>query len=195
MPKRIKVFLSHNSLDKPQVEQFALRLGKESDIEPWLDRWNLIPGAPWQEEIEAAITACDCCVVFIGKGEGEPGFFSPWQHVEMRAFISRQVSERSRKFRVIPDLLPGAERNDRRGLPPFLVANMWVEFKRSIEEQAQWHSLLCGIRGQPPGPPAGSPSIVAECPYRGLEVFDVSHSAFFFGRAVESQWLVTDVRK
>ena len=47
-----KVFLSHNSADKPAVEALALRLRQETDIEPWLDKWNLIPGQPWQEELE-----------------------------------------------------------------------------------------------------------------------------------------------
>jgi hypothetical protein len=45
------VFLSHNSTDKPAVESLAHRLRAEG-IEPWLDKWNLIPGNPWQEEIE-----------------------------------------------------------------------------------------------------------------------------------------------
>jgi hypothetical protein len=50
-----KVFLSHNSADKPVVEELALRLRQETDVKPWLDKWNLIPGAPWQEELERAI--------------------------------------------------------------------------------------------------------------------------------------------
>jgi hypothetical protein len=39
---RYHVFLSHNSADKPAVEELARRLVKES-IQPWLDTWNLIP--------------------------------------------------------------------------------------------------------------------------------------------------------
>jgi len=41
------VFLSHNSADKSQVEELATRL-KEKGVESWLDKWNLIPGDPWQ---------------------------------------------------------------------------------------------------------------------------------------------------
>jgi len=44
---RYDVFLSHNSADKPAVEELARRLVKEG-IQPWLDKWNLIPGEPWQ---------------------------------------------------------------------------------------------------------------------------------------------------
>jgi hypothetical protein len=52
MPK-FDVFLSHNSADKPAVEELARRLVREG-IQPWLDTWNLIPGEPWQEAIKVA---------------------------------------------------------------------------------------------------------------------------------------------
>ena len=48
------VFLSHNSRDKPLVEELARRL-LNMGVTPWLDIWNLIPGEPWQEAIEAAL--------------------------------------------------------------------------------------------------------------------------------------------
>jgi hypothetical protein len=40
---RFHVFLSHASADKLAVEEIARRLQAEG-IEPWLDKWNLIPG-------------------------------------------------------------------------------------------------------------------------------------------------------
>ena len=43
------VFLSHNSRDKPAVEELAYAL-LDHGIRPWLDKWNLIPGRPWQTE-------------------------------------------------------------------------------------------------------------------------------------------------
>ena len=51
---RYDVFLSHNSADKPAVEELARRLVK-AGLQPWLDTWNLIPGEPWQEAIEEAL--------------------------------------------------------------------------------------------------------------------------------------------
>src|SRR5207249_4073249 len=62
-----RVFLSHSSADKPAVEEIARAL-KRRRIEPWLDKWNLIPGDPWQEAIEEALASCDACAVFIGPG-------------------------------------------------------------------------------------------------------------------------------
>jgi hypothetical protein len=48
------VFLSHSSTDKPAVEELARRLAKEG-IQAWLDKWHLIPGNPWQPDIEKAL--------------------------------------------------------------------------------------------------------------------------------------------
>jgi hypothetical protein len=47
-------FLSHNSADKPAVEELARRFAKEG-IQAWLDKWHLIPGDPWQPAIEKAL--------------------------------------------------------------------------------------------------------------------------------------------
>ena len=65
--------------DKPAVEELARRLAKEG-ILAWLDKWNLIPGAPWQPAIEKALAECETCAVFMG-----PNGFGPWQNEEIRA--------------------------------------------------------------------------------------------------------------
>src|SRR5512142_3087166 len=182
------VFLSHNSADKPAVEELAVRLRREG-IEPWLDKWNLIPGDPCQPAMERALTDCATCAVFIG-----PGGLGPWQNEEMRAAIDRRVGERGDQFRVIPVLLPGTERPERGKLPLFLTATTWVEFRRSLDDEEVFRRLVCGIRGQEPGPGPGGGSFAGQCPYRGLEVFDVEHTPFFFGREALTEWLVVALR-
>jgi TIR domain len=117
------VFLSHSSADKPVVEELAYRLAKEG-IEAWLDKWNLIPGDPWQPAIEKALAESETCAVFLG-----PSRLGPWQNEEMRAAIDQRVRVRGKRFRVIPVLLPGAERTERSSLPTFLAATTWVEFR------------------------------------------------------------------
>ena len=77
------VFLSHNSQDKPQVEALARRLS-ERGLTPFLDKWCLVPGDPWQEAIEKALQASASCAVFIG-----PGDIRPWHKEEMRAALDR----------------------------------------------------------------------------------------------------------
>ena len=143
---RYHVFLSHSSVDKPAVEELANRLVREG-IEPWLDKWNLIPGEAWQPAIEEALADCGSCAVFIG-----PGGLGPWQHEEMRAAINRRVGESKGRFRVIPVLLPGMTRPERQKLPAFLTATTWVEFRTTLDDAEASRRLVCGIQGIPPGP-------------------------------------------
>lgn len=185
-PRRLAVFLSHNSHDKPIVESIARSID-QPDFEFWLDKWNLVPGTPWQPAIEDALTRCDACIVFVG-----PSGMGAWQHEEMRIAISRQVTQRG--CRVVPVLLPGAERGERTQLPAFLVANTWVEFRRSVDDKEHLRRLVCAIRGVPPGRAAETASQVEECPFRGLQQFDLSDSDNFYGREAETQWLLDALR-
>jgi hypothetical protein len=182
------VFLSHSSADKPAVEELARRLAKEG-IQAWLDKWNLIPGDPWQPALEKALADSETCAVFMG-----PSGFGPWQNEEMRTAIDRSVRDSGKRFRVIPVLLPGAERAERSSLPTFLVATTWVEFRDSLADQSAFHRLVCGIRGLEPGSGPGQAIYEGQCPYRGLRVFDVDDTAFFFGREALVQWLLNELR-
>ena len=49
------VFISYNKNDFKAAEIVAGRLRDEAFLEPFLDEWNLIPGDPRQEGIEAAL--------------------------------------------------------------------------------------------------------------------------------------------
>jgi hypothetical protein len=185
---KFHVFLSHSGVDKPAVEELAVRLRREG-IEPWLDEWNLVPGDPWQPALERALGDCSTCAVFIG-----PGGFSAWQNEEMRAAIDRRVQEGRGQFRVIPVLLPGVDRPERGKLPTFLLATAWVEFRRSLDDAEAFRRLICGILGKEPGAAPGGAAFEGACPYRGLEVFDVEHAPFFFGREALTEWLVNGLR-
>lgn len=185
---RFDVFLSHNTADKPAVEEIARRL-VDAGMLPWLDKWNLVPGTAWQPAIEAALDQCSACAVFIG-----PSGFSQWQNAEMRAAIDRRVSECRGEFRVIPVLLPGARREERSKLPPFLVSATWVEFSTTLDDETALYRLQCGIRGDEPGAGPGQQITVTGSPYRGLEHFDVEHQAYFFGREALVGWLVNALR-
>src|SRR5512135_3344408 len=185
---RYHVFLSYNSDDGPAVEELAVRL-RRAGIEPWLDEWNLIPGQECQPAMERALADSATCAVFIGpKGLG------PWQEEEMRAAIARRVGERGDRFRVIPVLLPGMERPERGKLPPFLTTTTWVEFRRALDDAEAFRRLVCGIRGEEPGLDPDKAPFAGVCPYRGLEVFDVAHTPFFFGREALTEWLVVALR-
>ena len=126
------VFLCHHSTDKPAVRQTAQRL-REHGVLPWLDEAELIPGRPWQEELERQISHIRAAAVFVG-----PNGVGPWQNQEMRAFLSEFID---RQCPVIPVLLPGAAAPE---LPIFLRRMTWVDLGKAngIER------LIWGITGR-----------------------------------------------
>src|SRR2546423_3375059 len=138
------VFLSHNSQDKPAVEALARRLEDEAKLKPWLDKWNLIPGAPWQEAIEHALDASRTCAVFIG-----PSGIGTWENEEMRSALDTRVTPTG--FRVVPVLLQGASMPERGKLPRFLSRLTWVDFRAGLDDGEAFRRLVAGIRGVAPG--------------------------------------------
>jgi len=140
------VFLSHHGGDKPQVEALAARLEDEEGLKPFLDKWHLIPGEPWQEALEEALDQSGSCAVFLG-----PSGFGGWHHEEMRAALDQRVADRARKFRVIPVLLPGATMPNRSKSPRFLSRLTWVDFRAGLDDQEAFQRLVAGIRRLPPG--------------------------------------------
>jgi hypothetical protein len=112
----------------------------------------------------------------------------------MRVAIARRVDQRGSGFRVIPVLLPGAERGDRSKLPSFLQVTTWVEFRTTLDDEHAFHLLIAGIRGVAPGFGPGAAEYQGVTPYRGLQVFDVGDWPFFFGREALTEWLVNTLR-
>ncbi len=153
----------------------------------WLDEWNLVPGDDFQPAIEKALASCSACVVFIG-----PGGIGPWQNHEMQVAITRRI--RDPEFRVIPVLLPGAERRRRSQLPAFLVTATWVEFRREVNDPDSLQRLVDGIRGVRGHGITREALVMNRCPYRGLEAFDIEHADIFFGREALTDWILSDLR-
>jgi eukaryotic-like serine/threonine-protein kinase len=170
--------LSHNSRDKPAIEQLAVRLRAEG-LSVWFDKWDLVPGEPWQGAIERALAASRSVAVFVGR-DG----LGPWHELEMRAALSQQVDAK-RGFRVIPVLLPGATVATSANLPAFLKQLTWVQFQDTLDDANAWQRLLAGIRGEAPGyVPAASGSQWVEdsgkpIVPRGLRAFDERDRAFY----------------
>ena len=178
--RKYDVFLSHNSVNKELVEELARRLQDEAGLRPFLDKWHLVPGRPWVEELETSLLNSASVAVFFGDGEK-----GPWHHEEMQFALNRAVRSQE-EFRIIPVLLPGACADS---LPGFLEMRTWVDFRSGIDDNAGFERLVAGIKGQVieslefslPDEPA---------PYRGLLGFEEQHSAFFFGRDRETRAVV-----
>jgi len=131
------VFLSHNKADQAAVEMLASRL-KKSGLKVWLDHWNLLPGDPWQDEIEEALDRSRTVAVFVG-----PSGIGGWHNEEMRSALETRVRNHNR--RVIPVLLPGAVEPE---LPRFLRRLHWVDFRNGLEDEATFNLFVAGITGK-----------------------------------------------
>ena len=186
--QRYHAFLSHNGAEKSLVEGLAYELERRG-LSCWLDKWNLVPGDPWQPAIEEALGHCNTCVVFFG-----PRGLGPWHNEEMRLAIQRRVNAREFRLRVLPVILPGGHRAKESDVPGFLQGTTWVKFGKSIEEEDALHRLECGIKGIPPGRGPGAAVSEGECPYLGLKTFQPEDAKLFFGRGAKVQELIDRLR-
>jgi hypothetical protein len=185
---RFHVFLSYNRADQIVVEQLARKLEADGII-TWFDKWRLIPGEQWMPAIGRALDESDSCAIFFG-----PSGTGSFQNEEIQASIELRVNNRDGGFRVIPVLLPGATREKRSKLPPFISSATWVEFHETTDDENVYNLLKSGIRGEEPGPGPGQALFQGECPYRGLEFFDVEHARFYFGREALLGWALDAIR-
>jgi hypothetical protein len=64
--QQFDVFLCHNSDDQPAVIEIAQQL-QQNGLKPWLDVWELQPGAIWQVGLEQQIESIRAAAVFVGK--------------------------------------------------------------------------------------------------------------------------------
>jgi TIR domain len=135
--QQFDVFLCHHSPDKPAVALIAQKL-QEAGVLPWLDLWELIPGRPWQRELERQISNIKSAAVFVGmEGVG------PWQQQELYGFLDEFVA---REMPVIPVLLANAAKEP--VLPHFLRNMTWVDFR--VAQPDPLERLVWGITGKRP---------------------------------------------
>jgi tetratricopeptide (TPR) repeat protein len=139
------VFLSYNSVDKPEVKRLGEAL-KKRGLTVWLDEWELQPGQPWMDALEDIIATCKSAAVCVGTSG-----IGPWQEPEMTALLRRFTNEKNsgNVVPVIPVLLPGAPEGLK--LPLFLEAYTWVDLRAGLKKEGldriQW-----GITGVKPNP-------------------------------------------
>jgi TIR domain len=148
--KPYDVFLSHGHIDVDIVVKIAERLADEADARVWLDRWVLIPGQHFQQEMAKGLEEAATCAVCIG--DTTP---AGWFREEIEKALNRQT--RDPEFRVIPVILPNGNRSM---IDNFLELRSWADFKNGILDAEAFHILTCGIRGVSPGRPPASSRLV-----------------------------------
>ncbi len=180
------VFLSHNSQDKAEIEEIALRLQDDASITSWLDAWAIRGGVSWEREIETALSSCKSCAVFLGKhGWGQ------YHLKEARYALQRhaQLAE----FPVIPVLLPGARAQDQSELGDFFEATQCINFAGGLYADEPFERLAASIRSETPypeGPPQISPYTIRRDARRWVRSRRKDKSLLYQGTALrEAQWI------
>jgi hypothetical protein len=81
LPRPLRVFLCHSSGDKPAVRALYRRL-KADGFAPWLDEEELLPGQDWEQEIPAAVRACDAVIICLSQ-----------KSVSKEGYLQREIGE------------------------------------------------------------------------------------------------------
>jgi hypothetical protein len=134
-------FLSHSHGDAEWVERLAKRLEDDGQFKIWLDRWVLVPGRSWQQEMARGLDEAGTCVVCVGADTPDG-----WFREEIERALDLQTKRSS--FRVLPLILPGGSRD---AVTDFLSLRTWVDFGADQDHERSFHVLCQGIRGLPPG--------------------------------------------
>jgi tetratricopeptide (TPR) repeat protein len=167
--KAYDVFLSHSHDDAEIVEQLA-KLLRSRELEVWLDKWVLIPGRPWRQDMAKGLEQAASCAVCIGTKTPKG-----WFEAEISRALNRQSQYQD--FGVIPVILPGG---DRTLVNEFLELNTWVIFKDGIADADALHRLISGIKGLAPGSGPDKPT-----PSARIFTVPIPQNPFFTERANE----------
>jgi hypothetical protein len=80
-------------------------------------------------------------MVFIGKKTP-----SGWFNQEIQKALDRRANDDA--FRVMAVLLPGS---DEKTIGSYLGLRTWVDFRKGLDNEREFHVLVCGIKGVAPG--------------------------------------------
>ena len=128
------IFFSYSKSDVESVEKVAEYLS-DAGVNVWLDKWSLIPGDSWTNEIESVLNKIDAVAVFIG-----PSPFGQWQAFEVQEIISKRLVNAQKK--IIPIMLPGAKLNN---APPFLREISFVDLRDEIDKPEELKRFIDAI--------------------------------------------------
>jgi hypothetical protein len=146
------VFLSHSHVDAEPVETLGEYLEDKATFRVWLDKWILVPGKHWQQEMAKGLDQAKTCAVCIGQ-ETPRGWFKE----EIERALNRQTKDDA--FRVIPVILPGG---DKTVIDEFLELRTWVHFSQGFDDGNALYLLSCGIKGISPGRGQTAKSVAPE---------------------------------
>jgi hypothetical protein len=146
----MKVFISHNSIDKPFVERLGTDLLTCEGIDAWVDKWEILPGDSIQAKIEEGLTNADVLLLVLSPESVN----SNWVTREREIWLNRQIDEERRakeekrtpSLHLIPVLYQNCEK------PAFISPLLHVSINDENYEEG-FKELVRGIRRESGKPP------------------------------------------
>lgn len=122
----MNVFLSYASEDKAVVEQVHLRLtARFPEIEPWLDKYEIIGGDDFIEKIHSGIDEADRFIIFLSPNSVD----KPWVRAELKKALADEISGIKPEF-IIPIKIGSIPT-----FPPFLESRFYIDIENKTEEE------------------------------------------------------------
>lgn len=140
-----RIFLSHNSADKPLVKEIADRLELDFGVPHFLDAFAIPAGAAFRPWIDEALAESMGCAIFLGAHGWGPTHL--W---EAEQALARH--EQDAGFRLIPVALPGVREDDMQRLRDgSLFRDMnWADFRNGLDDQDSLDKLYAALTGLEP---------------------------------------------
>lgn len=140
MPARkLRVFLSYASPDRPIVREVYHSLLATGWIDPWLDEENLLPGQDFDLEIEKAVHSTDAVIVFISSNSvPREGYIQR----ELRYVLDIALEKPEGTIFVIPLRLEEI-------LPPWKLRSWhYVDYFLSTSESQSFYKLTKSLKAR-----------------------------------------------
>lgn len=180
--QRKLLFLSHAGVDSEDALKLAQQIQTspaaiEAGLDVWVDRKDLQPGKPWQDQLEDAIGQRSTAFAVYISGSGA----KHWMRMEVRAALDRAIAEErcGRSYPFIP-ILDDAHVS----LPPFARQYQGV----SRADPGWLQQLISAVLGTTDG------IRLVDEPFVGLESFGADQAHLYFGREREAAELLERLR-
>lgn len=140
-----KVFISHASEDKERfVLEFATKL-RNSGIDAWLDKWEMLPGDSLVEKIfEEGLKEAQAVIIVLSNYSVN----KPWVKEELNTSIVNKIAKGTR---IIPVVIDQCE------VPESLKSTLWERIKDLNNYQDSLDRIIASIFGKTSKPSIGPP--------------------------------------
>lgn len=126
----VKLFISYASEDIEKADLIYSELKEMPEVEPWLDKYNLLPGMDWEFEIMNVLDECRFVIIlFSNNSVSKTGFIQK----EIKEVLSNLDNYPVGKIYIIPVKIDECEIRDRK-IKKIQWVNLYDDWSGGIEK-------------------------------------------------------------